>query len=69
MPGIVYDSMHLINGTFEGFLTWNIETINSILFKKLNLEFNIFLTFSHWDRLQCHKFLCQQAEGFYATIS
>ena len=46
MPGIVYDSMHLINGTFEGFLTWNIETINSILFKKLHLEFNIFLTFS-----------------------
>ena len=34
--GIVHDSMHLINETFEGFLSWNIETINSILQTKLN---------------------------------
>ena len=34
--GIVHDSVHLINETFEGFLSWNIETINSILQTKLN---------------------------------
>ena len=36
--GIVHDSVHLINETFEGFLSWNIETINSILQTKLNFR-------------------------------
>ena len=46
--GIVHDSMHLINETFEGFLSWNIETINSILQTKLNFCLISLIYFQHF---------------------